>query len=488
MKSETHGGVLVIGGGLAGMLTSLLLDEAGVSVALACPPSPKESSSYYAQGGIAAALPDAEESPEEHIQDTLRAGAGLCDEEAVRSIVRSAPQAIEMLERYGVEFDKKSSGYDLHREGGHGLHRVLHVADHTGAAIVQTLWKKVRSSSVRVLEGWAMESLLHNREGVYGAVFATEDGKREVRASEVVLATGGLGGLYETSTNPSVLWGSGIAAAIEVGAETSNLGFIQFHPTAMYATNVDRSPLVSEAVRGAGAILRNANGEAFMSRYHPDADMATRDIVADAISAEMKGSNSPYVYLDISTISDFSEAFPSIDAERTQRGYINNLIPVAPAAHYACGGLKVGLDGNTNVDGLSAIGECACTGLHGANRLASNSLLEAVVCSIRIAEAKRAVEGKVKLSKIDSTPVDTQSPPADLVAIAELRRQMSKYMGVRRSRVLLSELKEEWKEKHLSGKYPKEVSKRLQLMSIMASDCLQYKENVGGLKWISEEI
>lgn len=485
MNRSAFGGVLVIGGGLAGMMTALRLEKYGVAVCLAGSSSPQDSSSYHAQGGIAAALPDMEESPEEHIQDTLRAGAGLCDEHVVRRIVGAAPEAIVLLEHYGVMFDRRSDRYDLHREGGHRHHRVLHVADRTGAAIVQSLRKEVLASSVNVLDGWEMISLLTEANRVVGAGFT--NGEREIRihASQVVLATGGLGGMYATSTNPPSLWGAGIASAMEAGAKVANLGFVQFHPTAMYSSESGRSPLVSEAVRGAGGILRNAAGEAFMTRYHPDADMATRDVVADSIAGEMKRDKRPFVHLDISSIDAFSEHFPSIHAERMRRGYVNNLIPVAPAAHYACGGIVVDESGQTNVSGLSAVGECACTGLHGANRLASNSLLEAVVCSDRLAVGLKGIPGTPVASDGNNETSASVLSSVDINTIAELKSEMSRYMGVRKNRAILEVLRSEWYERSLvETALP--VKRRFALASAMAKDALQYDHSIGGLKWEQE--
>ena len=382
---------LVIGAGVAGMRAAIELAAAG-QVLVVAKDSLRESSSEYAQGGIAVAIGDDDEV-ELHEQDTLVAGDGLCDPEAVRALVGGGPAAIEQLIDWGAAFDRTGGHLDLTREGAHSRDRILHAhGDSTGREIAHTLYRKAASLSNVTFRSYAATMDLLLDDGISGAVLF--DGRANslhtVHARAVLLATGGLGNVFRNTTNPEVATGDGVAMAYRAGAEISDLEFVQFHPTALHVEGAPRF-LVSEALRGEGARLLNACGERFMERYHPLAELAPRDVVSRAIVAEMARTGATSVSLDLSHREPgFVRArFPriyetclryGIDLERQPA-------PVAPAAHYAMGGVRTDLDGRTNIPRLYAAGEAACTGVHGANRLASNSLLEGVVFGKRAGRA-----------------------------------------------------------------------------------------------------
>ncbi len=394
--------VLVIGSGLAGLLTAYhLADHARVLVATKR--EPWESNTNYAQGGIAAAVaPD--DSVEAHVRDTIEAGAGLCRESAVREIVTAGPQRIRELEQLGIRFERREGEeeYDLGREGGHSRRRVLHAGDITGQELIGVLLRAVASRPhVRLCPHWMAIDLVPTGwlgapgpDRCAGAYFLdrTTGEIRAVRAGWTVLATGGAGKVYLYTTNPDVATGDGIALGWRVGLPIRNMEFIQFHPTCLYHPAA-KSFLISEAVRGEGAVLLNSAGEQFMPRYDPRAELAPRDIIARAIDHEMKTRGDPYVWLDIThKPADFLiNRFPNIYARCLKLGLdmARDRIPVVPAAHYCCGGIEADTSGRTALPNLYAVGEVACTGLHGANRLASNSLLEAVVCAYNCAAAIR---------------------------------------------------------------------------------------------------
>jgi L-aspartate oxidase len=382
---------LVIGAGVAGMRAAIELAPAG-QVLVVAKDSLRESSSEYAQGGIAVALGDDDEV-ELHEQDTLSAGDGLCDQAAVHALVEGGPPAIEQLIDWGAAFDREGGVLALTREGAHSRNRILHAhGDSTGREIAQTLYRKAASLPHITFRSYAATTDLVLDDGVRGALLW--DGRSHtletIHARAVLLATGGLGSVYQNTTNPDVATGDGVAMAYRAGAEISDLEFVQFHPTALHVEGAPRF-LVSEALRGEGARLINAHGERFMERYHPLGELAPRDVVARAIVAEMERTGATSVALDLSHREPgFVRArFPriyqtclryGIDLERQPA-------PVAPAAHYAMGGIRTDLDGRTNLPRLYAAGEAASTGVHGANRLASNSLLEGVVFGARTGRA-----------------------------------------------------------------------------------------------------
>lgn len=378
---------LVIGSGLAGLAFALSAAEKG-RVCVLTKSELQESNTSYAQGGIAAAVGESD-SLELHEQDTLTAGAGLCDRDAVRFLVQSAPSAIQWLLDVGARFDhsgtsKGLANLALGREGGHSRHRIVHHADQTGWEIERAVSEAVRRHpSIVILENCFVTSL--NLEGgrCVGATARLGDvGSRSFWASSTMLATGGCGRMYQHTTNPRVATADGIALATEAGAQIRNMEFMQFHPTTLYHPQM-RSFLISEAARGAGGMLRNHEGTRFMYDYDPRLELAPRDVVARAIVAEMKRLQTWCVYLDLTHLpqEEIRSEFPMIYDKLKSVGLEmhKHWIPVVPAQHYCCGGVVTDLAGRTNVPGLLAAGEVACTGVHGANRLASNSLLEAIV-------------------------------------------------------------------------------------------------------------
>jgi len=392
MKIETD--FLVIGSGIAGLSFALNAAEIG-NVTIITKKEEKDSNTNYAQGGIASVL-SKDDSFETHITDTLDAGSGLSHEQAVRFMVENGPAAIEKLLRNGVQFSKTDEqSFDLIREGGHSVERIVHARDYTGREIERALLEKVKNhDQIEIFENHIAIDLITEHQtadrdyskGIHcwGAyVLDVENNKvRIVSARVTLLSTGGCGQVYLHTTNPSIATGDGIAMAYRAGATVANMEFMQFHPTSLYKEGANAF-LISEAVRGFGAILRNKDGKAFMKDYHKNAELAPRDIVARAIDREMKLSGEPCVFLDLTQKNAelIKKRFPSIYKRCLdfQVNIANEWIPVVPAAHYMCGGVVVDMQGSTTIKGLFACGEVAFTGVHGANRLASNSLLEAVV-------------------------------------------------------------------------------------------------------------
>ena len=391
--------VIVIGSGIAGLTAALSARAKGLSVLLLTKDVLSTSSTSWAQGGIAAALGPGD-SPDQHFQDTLEAGAGLCDQDSVKILVQEGPAAVRRLINLGATFDLDSAGnVALTREGGHRRHRIAHAGgDATGAEISRALVAKVLADpKVRIFEHALVLDLLKDKfERVCGVTLHVMgkgriDGVGAALARAVILATGGLGAVFEQTTNPLVATGDGVALALRAGTTVADLEFVQFHPTVLWVGPDSRGsqPLISEAVRGEGAILRNINGEAFMSKIHPMKDLAPRDVVAHAVHEEIIKSGKPFVYLDGTKLGKdiWLNRFPNILLSCQEIGIdpLVEMIPVVPAAHYASGGVISDMTGRTDIPGLFAVGECASTGVHGANRLASNSLLEGLVVAERIA-------------------------------------------------------------------------------------------------------
>jgi L-aspartate oxidase len=401
---------LVIGAGVAGLRAAIELAEAG-RVLVVAKDSLRESSSEYAQGGVAVALSDDDEVLL-HEQDTLFAGDGLCDRAAVHTLVEEGPGAIQQLIDWGAEFDREGAKLAFTREGAHSRNRVLHAqGDSTGREIARTLYHKAASlPNIEFRSFAATTDLLVDGE-VFGAEVydAQAHVNVPVRARAVLLATGGLGRVFLNTTNPDVAAGDGVAMAWRAGAEISDLEFVQFHPTALHVKDAPRF-LLSEALRGEGAVLRNSEGERFMERYHRLKELAPRDVVARAIVAEMSRTGTPHVYLDLSHRgADFiRHRFPRVYDTCLRHGVDLGAgpAPIAPAAHYAMGGVRTDLDGRTSLPRLFAAGEAACTGVHGANRLASNSLLEGVVFGARAGRAMREISAA--RSAAAHTPPETQ--------------------------------------------------------------------------------
>jgi L-aspartate oxidase len=395
---------IVVGSGIAGLYTALLAKETG-SVLILTKGSIEECNTKHAQGGIAAPI-GKNDSPELHFQDTVNAGDGLCDTEAVRILVNEAPDRIADLIKFGVPFDTLDGEIALTREAAHSVPRIIHAGgDATGEHIEITLSQRVRMSSINVLEYCLATQILIENGRVKGvrALDCRTGLVEEYECRFVVLATGGAGRLFKYTTNSEVATGDGIALAFKAGAEITDMEFFQFHPTAIRLPGVPPF-LISEAVRGEGGILRNVDGYRFMLDYTPEAELAPRDVVARSIIYEMRKTGSDRVFLDVTHIPArrIATRFPHIYRFCLDHGLdiTKGLIPVAPAAHYLMGGVKVNIWGETNVAGLFAAGETACTGVHGANRLASNSLLEVVVFSKRIIERTREMPETVQKSVV----------------------------------------------------------------------------------------
>lgn len=376
---------LIIGSGIAGLSAALGASSYGEVMVIA-KDRPDICNSTLAQGGIAAAV-GKNDSPEAHTRDTLLAGAGACQEKTVKILTQEAPAVIGRLIELGTCFDRTNSGeLALGREGAHSLARVIHRGDDTGAAVWETLFQKVQEHNVQFLPETRAESLLIKEGHCYGAIVRNSEGLKQIFARSVVLATGGIGELYGRTTNSLLSTGEGLAIAWKAGAVLSDLEFVQFHPTALAS---DDNPLflISEAVRGEGAVLVTEERERFMTNYHPRADLAPRDVVTRAIvNQQQKGHQ---VYLDASALGDrFEHRFPNIFAkiQTLDLDPVKDLIPITPAAHFFMGGIQTDSFGRTNIQGLYACGECANTGVHGANRLASNSLLEGLVFGKRVAQ------------------------------------------------------------------------------------------------------
>jgi L-aspartate oxidase len=449
---------LVIGSGAAGLSFALEAAAHG-DVLLVTKRSADESNTKYAQGGIAAVL-SAEDTFDAHIADTLTAGAGLCHEVAVETVVKEGPARVRMLRDIGARFDRAEGAtngdadLDLHLEGGHSARRVAHVADMTGREVERALLEVVaRSPRVRTLEGHTAVDLITmakygGPEVCVGAYVLDEASGRVVTvlARVVVLASGGAGKVYLYTTNPDVASGDGVAMAFRAGAEIANMEFYQFHPTCLYHPQARRF-LITEAMRGEGAVLRLVDGTAFMKSHDPRGDLAPRDIVARAIDFEMKKTGADHVLLDITDKKpDFiRDRFPGIHEECLRWGIDITCqpIPVVPAAHFMCGGITTNLEGRSTIPGLWAIGECACTGLHGANRLASNSLLEGLVMGHRAAQALAATIDRSKSwPDVPEWEVGGATPSEEAVVITqnwdEVRRLMWNYVGIVRSNTRLT--------------------------------------------------
>ncbi len=438
---EHRADVLVIGSGIAGIVAALEASKTR-SVALVTKATISETNTWYAQGGIAGAVGEAD-SIELHLADTLVVGQGLCDEQVVRAVVGEAPQALADLQHLGVHFDVAEGGeVDLAREGGHSLPRVLHAGDTTGAAIQDALSALLRKSSViGIFEERFLVDLLTTDDRCVGALVCTQAGGslQVFWADAVVLATGGSGQVFRVTTNPAIATGDGVAAAWRAGAEIADLEFVQFHPTALDSAAEPRF-LITEALRGEGAYLLDCDERRFMLGVHPLAELAPRDVVSREIEKVMRRCGRPNVWLDARHLGEslLRHRFPAIWHACLEAGYdlSTDLVPVAPAAHYQIGGVKVDVDGRTSLRGLYASGEVTASGLHGANRLASNSLLEGLVFSRRIARALEIELEEQQPGRIAFTAESRESAPPGASrehVRASLKAAMSEHAGMTRS-------------------------------------------------------
>ena len=454
MKKRTD--FLVIGSGIAGLTFALKAAKFG-KVSVVTKAHLNDSNTKYAQGGIAAVFSEPDNF-EKHISDTIIAGGGCCNEDVVRMVVEEAPERINDLIDLGVSFDRKEDGtYDLAKEGGHTEHRILHHKDRTGQAIQDTLVQRVRKDpNIEIFENhFAIEILTQHHLGevvkknypgikCYGAYVADLVNQKVITflSKVTVMASGGLGHVYLTTTNPEIATGDGIAMVYRAKGTIENLEFIQFHPTSLFDPNIRPSFLITEALRGYGAILKNMSGEQFMRRYDSRGSLAPRDIVARAIDNEMKIWGDDHLWLDCTHLEAeaLKDHFPNVYEHCLARGIdiTKDMIPIGPAAHYSCGGIKVDTDGQSTIDRLYALGEVSSTGLHGANRLASNSLIEAAVYSHRAAIHAEERIGKLTFEeKIPDWDYKGTTHLEEMVLITQSLREvqfiMNNYVGIVRS-------------------------------------------------------
>ncbi len=503
---------VVIGSGIAGLTFALNVAERG-SVAVITKKNRAESNTNYAQGGIACVTSE-EDTFDLHVRDTLEAGAGLCREEVVRGIVEEAPARIRELIELGMAFTERENGrgreLDLGKEGGHSKRRILHARDVTGREIERALLSALAAHpNVAMFENHAAIDLITRRKlglpgenrcvGVY--VLDCADGRVEaVGARHVLLATGGCGKVYLYTTNPDIATGDGVAMAYRAGVPVANMEFIQFHPTCLFHPQA-KSFLISEAVRGEGGILRNAEGRAFMQGVHPLESLAPRDIVARAIDFELKKSGAKCVYLDITHQSRefLQQRFPAIYAKCLECGIdmAKEPIPVVPAAHYQCGGVVTTPEGRTELPGLWAVGEVGCTGLHGANRLASNSLLEALVVAHRAAGAVGREKTAPEETILPAWQSGSAQDPDELVVIyhnwREIRQLMWDYVGIvrttkrlQRAASRLRSLAEEVQEYYWNYKMTVDLIelRNLVLVASLIVDCALSRHESRGLHFL----
>ena len=445
LKKSQKYDVVIVGSGIAGMLLAYELDQRGMKTAIVCKSNLMDSNTAWAQGGVSISTQaNPLDDVDQHLADTLSAGAGLCDEQVARLIIEGGEKLYARLEQLGLQFDRDNSGnLELAREGGHSQKRVLHVKDATGRALVENLLTAVKNCKhLTVFEHAFAFDLLMSQNRCVGLNVLKDGEPYQLLAPHVVLATGGLGQVFDRTTNPHVATGDGIAMAYRAGARVVDMEFVQFHPTALYIPGAPAS-LITEAVRGAGAHLIDAKGERFAFRFHPSGELATRDVVSRAIQTVMLEQCTPCVYLDLRPIgaSTILEKFPNI--VKTCRNWgldpLDSPIPVSPAAHYFMGGIWTDENAFTSIPGLYAIGECASNGLHGANRLASNSLLEGGVMAMRLAEllAEHSsitqlnplsgdINGSLILANQNSTPENIDAFKQEMFRIAGLCRDGGK--------------------------------------------------------------
>ena len=485
---------LIIGGGVAGLRAAIEVAPKG-SVVVLTKDKPAESSTGYAQGGIAVALSD-EDEVGIHYRDTIKAGNGLCEEKAVEVLVEEGPEVILELISWGAEFDREGSRLAFTREAAHSRRRILHAhGDSTGKELERVLIKKVRTfPSVSRYDFAFTTDLIIEDNRCVGAAALRDKEIIPIYAKAVILATGGAGQLYSRTTNPMIATGDGIAIAYRAGAVLEDMEFIQFHPTTLYSPSAPQF-LLSEAMRGEGAILKNIHGKRFMPQYHEMAELAPRDIVTRAIISEMVETKAKHVYLDLTHLDKnfVKKRFPRIYSTCLQFDIdiTEDLIPVSPAAHYIMGGVKSGLNGETNINGLFTAGEAACTGVHGANRLASNSLLEGMVYGAR-AGKKAASELRVESSKLrvpKSLKIPNskfQIPKIDIEKIrSSLRRLMWNKVGIIRCKKSLTTAKEklrEWDfilEAEFTSRAELELKNMLTVANLIVESALLRKGSIG---------
>jgi L-aspartate oxidase len=454
---------LVIGSGIAGLTFALKMARKFPkrNIAIVTKSYENESNTKYAQGGMAVVIDSVTDSYEQHIEDTILAGDGLCDRKIVEMVVREAPDRLEELLSWGAHFDKDKGGdFNLGKEGGHSQNRILHHKDITGFELENTLLNQIHQcTNIQISpHHFAVDLITHHQlsgdptkkdKQCFGAYVLNEKTKRiETYAAKIVLlASGGIGQVYQNTTNPMIATGDGVAMAYRAKAEIKHMEFVQFHPTALYDNQPGQTFLISEAVRGFGAKLRNKSGELFMVNYDQRKELASRDIVSRAIDTELKKSGDDFVYLDCRDLdpTGFEKHFPNIIQKCAEVGvnWKKDMIPVVPAAHYLCGGVVANECGQTEVSNLYAVGECAHTGLHGANRLASNSLLEALIFAHRsFLKSSEQITDIPEWADIPEWDAKSTINPKELILITHNRKEvqsiMSDYVGIVRSNRRLS--------------------------------------------------
>lgn len=496
MKEIKQFDVVILGGGLAGIYTALNLDSK-LHIGLFIKDAIDKGSSNLAQGGIAAEVVFDDIQIKEHYEDTLRAGAYLNDCEATKVLVEEAPLNIERLLNIGVHFDRTLDG-ELVRtlEGGHRSRRILHAGgDDTGAQVMKDLREALKNASnIDIFEDEMGIELLHNNNRALGVIVINQKNEEVyVLANRIILATGGIGGIYKKSTNEKFACGDGIAMAARAGVEIKGMEFVQFHPTGFYVEDqIGKTFLISEAVRGEGGILRNIEGVRFMEKYDKERmELAPRDVVSQAIHREMFDTWSDHVYLDITHRSKeyLMERFPTIYHHCLEYGIdiSKDYIPVSPVEHFLCGGIKTDINGHTSMENLYAVGECACTGVHGANRLASNSLLECIVFARRIAlDVNKDMNSFGKIDVVLPDMVFTHKKYNFKDIRGEIRDVMSKYVFIVRkeenlilARKLLSKHYENLKKINVFSRYYYETLNMVMVALLIINQALDRKESIG---------
>lgn len=479
---------LIIGSGIAGLLLAELLSSNGMTVLLACKGKLKESNTTMAQGGLAAVLgTNPLDSPELHLQDTLSSGAGLTDPDVARQMVARGRELVERLNQFGVRWDKTNGSIDMALEGGHSRARVVHNKDASGRAITTSLIEVLnRSAHVDIWEdAFALDLLIENGQA-QGAAILIKGIPIAVRAQHTILATGGLGQLFARTTNPAVATGDGIAMAFRAGAELIDLEFVQFHPTALAIANRP-SYLISEAVRGAGATLHDNGGHRFAFDFHKDGELATRDVVARAIYRTMLQQKTDHVLLDMTHLGaeKIESSFPNILSKCIEYGIDPRTapIPIAPAAHYFMGGVRTDCIGNTSVPRLYAIGECAGSGLHGANRLASNSLLEGGVMAMTLAEQIIGTFSSRDVNRTRTSTIFGDTGNRNLMDRSELRKATFESLGLERNeedmRDLLNRLAEPSIQQVKAERHEAELTNLHLLAYLIATSAMIRRESRG---------
>ncbi len=511
---------LVIGSGVAGLTFAIKIAEhfPHKKVLIVTKGEKEESNTKYAQGGVAVVIDNCEDSFQKHIQDTLIAGDGLCDKSVVKMVVKEGPKRLQELVDWGANFDTNSNGnYDLGKEGGHSEYRVVHHKDITGYEITKTLLKRIHQlENITILSHHFVIDLItqHHVKAVqekeltcYGAYVLNEKDNtiNTIQAKNTLLASGGIGKVYGHTTNPAIATGDGIAMAYRAKARIRDMEFIQFHPTALYNEEGASLFLISEAVRGFGAYLRNKQGDRFMFTYDERAELASRDIVSQSIDKELKIYGEPHVYLDCThlDITEFKKHFPNIyqKCKDLQIDISKDWIPVVPASHYVCGGIEVDTYGRTSVNNLFSCGECSRTGLHGANRLASNSLLEALVYSHNIfnyLKSNSAAHHEVRVPEWVDSGIEV--PNSDVLIqhnLEKLQLLMRNYVGIARSNNELQEAKtklnsiyQEVEELYKISKVNTalcELRNMINVAHLIINQSLERKENKGGYFNIDNE-